>query len=1220
MELKFTNDGNPEQLTSTSQGFFFSSVDDELWFSNGTKQGTYLVKDFMSGTYDEIAAMVNLNNKVYFSAETDVSPRELYVSDGTENGTIALTSRTLGATESTIITDIYPFGDKVYFSAVSENSGQELWVTDGTFSGTFLLTDIVLGPVGSSPNDFFEFNGSLFFSATTPENGTELWVTDGTEVGTRLFKELYPGTQSGLFLPTNSFVATNSYFFFYANAPEVGRELWRSDGTPEGTILVKDIRPGVYDSNVALNGGKIGNRLIFEANDGTNGSELWISDGTESGTNLLIDLNLGNVAGVTYSSTLTSVSEGIYFKGSNGTDNGLWFTDGTQGGIRFLSEVNSGRLWPLDDNRSVVFYGSMDYQPSLWVSDGTPIGTRSIAEPQASNSSVMTDSGTLFGGKLYFSGKTQRNGTELWVTDGTSEGTELFYDLKHAYGSLPSHMTPVGNRLFFRCNEYGYYQLGTSDGTFNGTRYLSINPGGQGISEGSEFIDFNGRLAVSANDGIHGYELWMSDGTSEGTYMVKDINPGSADGLYNEQALQTFYVIGDQLYFMARDGNSGYGLWVTDGTEAGTTKIADNSNGVNYPNQVVELNGTIYFTAGGGVYKINPGNVSIEQLFALPDLRVMKVINNRLLMVANTSNSSYGPADLWISDGTSEGTSQLASYTGGIDSDIRFVTILNDELYFVAQCGDKCVIKTDGTSEGTLELFKGFDHPFDGVDIDQIITCGNYVYFGVQNGLNQYSSEVWRTDGSVEGTVKVAGGDGANSNIISELKCYKGNLVFNDRSVSNPLFMVTAPDSQLSNFEISIDEGSELQSPGNFTTVNGFLFFEGTTPESGSELFVADAMSFRPGGPVADSDNDGIIDILDKCPNTPEGETVNSDGCGESQLDDDQDGVFNSNDACPGTPLGEGVDPEGCSSSQIGDDDSDGVLNFQDSCPGTPAGEEVDQFGCSASQRDEDQDGVPDSIDKCPGTESDITVDANGCPVVLQLPLGYFHIIVEGESCWGKNNGEIRIIPAESGLEFTASIGDQTVTSNEMVTFSNTQPGTYQVCVTLTDYPDFEQCFMATVTEGQQVSGKSEALVYGKEQHHTVTMTSGTPPYFVHLNGQEIKSSYSRIFTVTARPGDRLEVFSSLPCEGVFEKDIKDVFTARVSPNPFNDWIYVEQNGFEGAEVDAELYDSGLRLISKNRYNWTEGRIKIPATDISSGIYYLKLQANSTIVLKIIKK
>ena len=79
------------------------------------------MKDFRSGTYDEIAAMINLNNKVYFSAETDVSPRELYVSDGTETGTIALTNRSLGTNESAIITDIYPFGDKVYFSAVSEN-------------------------------------------------------------------------------------------------------------------------------------------------------------------------------------------------------------------------------------------------------------------------------------------------------------------------------------------------------------------------------------------------------------------------------------------------------------------------------------------------------------------------------------------------------------------------------------------------------------------------------------------------------------------------------------------------------------------------------------------------------------------------------------------------------------------------------------------------------------------------------------------------------------------------------------------------------------------------------------------------------------------------------------------------------------------------------------------------------------------------------------------
>jgi len=96
--------------------------------------------------------------------------------------------------------------------------------------------------------------------------------------------------------------------------------------------------------------------------------------------------------------------------------------------------------------------------------------------------------------------------------------------------------------------------------------------------------------------------------------------------------------------------------------------------------------------------------------------------------------------------------------------------------------------------------------------------------------------------------------------------------------------------------------------------------------------------------------------------------------------DDDHDGVPNSTDKCPNTPAGEPVDSDGCSASQK-DDDHDGVMNNADKCPNTPPGETVDANGCSASQRDSDGDGVTDDKDKCPDTPHGTIVDANGCPI-----------------------------------------------------------------------------------------------------------------------------------------------------------------------------------------------------------------------------------------------
>jgi OOP family OmpA-OmpF porin len=123
-----------------------------------------------------------------------------------------------------------------------------------------------------------------------------------------------------------------------------------------------------------------------------------------------------------------------------------------------------------------------------------------------------------------------------------------------------------------------------------------------------------------------------------------------------------------------------------------------------------------------------------------------------------------------------------------------------------------------------------------------------------------------------------------------------------------------------------------------------------------------------------DSDNDGVPDNLDKCPNTPAGVAVDKDGC---PLDSDKDGVPDYLDKCPGTPLGTAVDKNGCPL----DSDNDGVPDYLDKCPGTPLGMAVDKDGCPL---DSDHDGIPDYLDKCPGTPSGVAVDENGCPAIVE--------------------------------------------------------------------------------------------------------------------------------------------------------------------------------------------------------------------------------------------
>lgn len=119
-----------------------------------------------------------------------------------------------------------------------------------------------------------------------------------------------------------------------------------------------------------------------------------------------------------------------------------------------------------------------------------------------------------------------------------------------------------------------------------------------------------------------------------------------------------------------------------------------------------------------------------------------------------------------------------------------------------------------------------------------------------------------------------------------------------------------------------------------------------------------------------DSDNDGVIDSKDQCPDTPPNVEVDEFGCPE---DSDNDGVPDYLDECPNTEPGVEVDEEGCAL----DSDNDGVPDHKDKCPNTRAGQIVNEFGCP----DSDNDGVPDNLDECPDTPEGAPVDSKGCPL-----------------------------------------------------------------------------------------------------------------------------------------------------------------------------------------------------------------------------------------------
>jgi ELWxxDGT repeat protein len=152
----------------------------------------------------------------------------------------------------------------------------------------FMLADINAMGLSSSPQFLTTIGSTLFFSATDATNGRELWKSDGTTAGTVLVKDIRNGVSG-----SNPRYLTNVNGTLYFNAYDDtnASELWKSDGTIAGTVLVKDINNGVNHSSprylINVNG-----TLYFNADNGTNGSELWKSDGTTAGTVLIKDINI----------------------------------------------------------------------------------------------------------------------------------------------------------------------------------------------------------------------------------------------------------------------------------------------------------------------------------------------------------------------------------------------------------------------------------------------------------------------------------------------------------------------------------------------------------------------------------------------------------------------------------------------------------------------------------------------------------------------------------------------------------------------------------------------------------------------------------------------------------------------------------------------------------------------------------------------------------------
>ncbi len=403
---------------------FADSFGFEPWITDGTMQGTYMLKDIYTGKgvktwlgsmSRSVFHAVNsysidwpvLNGKLFFNATDSVDGHNVWSTDGTVNGTKMAIDLLPGNPNWGGGAELILFDSVILFTKPHD---YELWSTDGTQQGTYMVKDIP--GIQSRPRHFCKYKGKVYFAARDTALKLNLWETDGTEQGTKLVRH---------FEAIEQIHSLNNKLFFVARTLSDGLEWHVYNGN--APQLLRDINPGADSGAVrnfyqmaAYNG-----KAYFAADDGNTGAELWVTDGTYAGTQLLKDINPGPAS--SRPCNFTEHDDKLYFQAIDATNGAeLWVTNGTDTGTRLVKDILPGPQGSFPSHQ--ISYGEHLYFAAMAASadtqlmrtDGTAPGTVVVRPPTAVKNNPLERSLAfiVFDSSLYFGADFDSSGMELW--------------------------------------------------------------------------------------------------------------------------------------------------------------------------------------------------------------------------------------------------------------------------------------------------------------------------------------------------------------------------------------------------------------------------------------------------------------------------------------------------------------------------------------------------------------------------------------------------------------------------------------------------------------------------------------------------------------------------------------------------------------------------------------------------------------------------------------
>ena len=724
---------SPNQSCLVGDRVLFSAIingftEAPLFVSDGTVVGTRRVTS-PPPSVQGLGGCVVVGGTAYLTG-TDLtrapgeglSQTTLFRSDGTTGGTAAIVGLPGARPENPNL--MAAAGGRVVFNAWGSGTFAGLWSSDGTDAGTVRLSPAGFDSFGQSAGG----GNVVYFVATALGGAPQLWMTDGVPGGTLVSIAPDPGS-----LPLLTTVGDTLY---YAG----GSELVRTDGTSTvslGPIYTETVGPLPV----------IGARFGFLRQAGP-AIQFWVHDTTTGSSQLVFQRSAeAAVTGQAGGRWLVQTQEAGVLR--------LWWSDGTAAGSARLPDfVGLDGVTPAPQSPVAPFLYAQTGR--LWRSDGTAAGTRLVPGSDGMGDYALRLVGALLpDGRLLTSGSDTLHGVEPWIVDPISGAATFFLDLNsHPFGSVAtSSGATVGTSTVFEVNS-GVAEVWRTDLTLQGAGPLAPalpDPPRRLNSVSEPRADGVALFADGTTPSIA--RLWRTDGTGAGTSLVKTISAAPASRIYQVQQVGSGWLLsagwlpnvklwrsdgtpagtveapeivpnpipynvrafrdsagGNVLLYGGDAGDgAGFELWRTDGTAAGTTRVAD----------------------------LVPGPASSYPQAFVPDTGEFHAL---------FSAGAVGlPTELWGTDGTAAHTRRLGIFPATVNGQPA-------GLLGFGRLSSGLVVALLGNAYG-LQLWRE-EFPFGftlaqsfqtrGTD-PQLVTAGPYAYFAAWDP--QHGGELRATDG-----------------------------------------------------------------------------------------------------------------------------------------------------------------------------------------------------------------------------------------------------------------------------------------------------------------------------------------------------------------------------------------------------------------------------------------------------------------------------------------